>query len=98
VDTQATLPGGVHTSGFAGVQDYIRQRRQNDYVANLTRKLWSYALNRTPILSDEPVLERMRSQLPVDGYRFRSLVERIVTSPQFLNRRTPDSSTTAAAE
>jgi hypothetical protein len=40
----------------------------------------------------------MRSQLPVDGYRFRSLVERIVTSPQFLNRRTPDSSTTAAAE
>lgn len=98
VDTQAILPGGVQTSGFAGVQEYIRQRRQNDYVANLTRKLWSYALNRTPILSDEPVLERMRSQLPVDGYRFRSLVERIVTSPQFLNRRTPDSSTTHAAE
>ena len=98
VDTQAILPGGVNTSGFAGVQEYIRQRRQNDYVANLTRKLWSYALNRTPILSDEPVLERMRSQLPVDAYRFRSLVESIVTSPQFLNRRAPDSSTIHAAE
>ena len=39
------------------------------------------------------LLERMRAQLPANGYRFSSLVETIVTSPQFLNRRTPDSST-----
>ena len=29
----------------------------------------------------------MRTQLAADGYRFGSLVETIVTSPQFLNKR-----------
>jgi hypothetical protein len=70
-----------------GVQTYIRQRRQGDYLENFSRKLWSYALNRTPILPDEPALERVRAQLAAGGYRFSSLVETIVTSPQFLNRR-----------
>ena len=37
--TQALLPGGVQASGFAGVQEYIRQHRQNDYLDNLSRKL-----------------------------------------------------------
>jgi hypothetical protein len=40
-------------------------------------------------LSDEPTIERMQSQAALNGYRFNSLVEVIVTSPQFLNRRVP---------
>ncbi|MEO8100309.1 MAG: DUF1592 domain-containing protein [Acidobacteriota bacterium] len=87
VDTAALLPGGVQVSGFAGVRNYIEQRRQQGYVDNLTRKLWAYALSRTPILSDEELLARLRSQLASNGYRFSALIENIVTSPQFLNRR-----------
>ena len=33
----------------------------------------------------------MQTRLAANGYRFASLVETIVTSPQFLNRRNPDS-------
>jgi hypothetical protein len=32
----------------------------------------------------------MKAKLKANGYRFDSLVETIVTSPQFLNKRIPD--------
>jgi hypothetical protein len=70
-----------------GVQAYIKEKRQNDYLDNLSRKLLSYALGRTLILTDDPVVEKMKARLMADGYRFDSLVETIVSSPQFLNRR-----------
>jgi hypothetical protein len=87
VDTRATFPGGVEGSGLAGVQAYIRERRQNDFLDNLSRKLLAYALGRSLILSDEPLIEDMRNKLNTDGYRFGPIVEAIVTSPQFRNKR-----------
>ncbi|HSP67705.1 MAG TPA: DUF1592 domain-containing protein, partial [Bryobacteraceae bacterium] len=92
VDTDAVLPGGVHASGFADVQTYIRQHRENDYLDNLCRKLLSFALGRSLVISDDPLIERMRAQLEANAYRFSSLVESIVTSPQFLNIRITASS------
>jgi len=59
-------------------------------VGNLCRKLLAYALNRSLQLSDEPLVGRMETELTANGYRFDSLVETIVTSPQFLNRRIPE--------
>src|SRR5207244_5452889 len=91
VVTRADLPGGYERSGFEGVQDYIREHRQGDYIDNLSRKLLSYALSRSLIPSDDLLIERMRSQLAANGYRFSATVESIVTSPQFLNRRNADS-------
>jgi hypothetical protein len=41
------------------------------------------------MLSDEPAIEQMRAALTADHYRFDSLVQIIVTSPQFINRRSP---------
>ncbi len=87
VDTEAIFPGDVKESGVEGVQDYIRKYRQDAYLDNLSRKLLSYALSRTLILSDEPLVEQMRSRLAANGFRFSTLVESIVASPQFLNRR-----------
>ena len=87
VDTSATFPGGYEGSGLRGVQAYIKEKRQNDYLDNLSRKLLSYALERTLLLSDEPVVEKMKGRLTANGYRFDSLVETIVSSPQFLNKR-----------
>jgi hypothetical protein len=47
----------------------------------------AYALSRTLLLSDEPVIEQAQTNLKKNGYQFGSLVETIVTSPQFLYRR-----------
>jgi hypothetical protein len=91
VDTKADFPGGSQGSGVEGVEAYIREHRQNDYLDNLSRKLMAYALNRSLQLSDELTVQRIDSRLPANGYRFATLVETIVTSPQFLNRRNPDS-------
>ena len=88
IDPSATFPGGYAGSGFRGIQAYIREKRQNDYLDNLSRKLLSYSLSRTLQFSDEPLVEKMESRMAADGYRFDSLVETIVTSPQFLDKRT----------
>ena len=86
VDTTATFPGGSDGSGIQGVETYIREHRQADYLENLSRKLLAYALNRSLILSDELVVAEIQSKLAANGYRFSNLIETIVTSPQFLNR------------
>jgi hypothetical protein len=90
VDAHANFPGGGEGSGVEGVRAYIREHRQNDFIDNLSRKLLAYALGRSLMLSDELAVERMRSVVAANGYRFSQLVEAIVTSPQFTNRRRPD--------
>ncbi len=97
VDTSAVFPGGSQGAGMEGVETYIREHRQQGFVDNLCRKLLAYALNRSLQLSDESIVERMETKLPAKDYRFNSLVEAIVTSPQFLNKRNPDSPETPEA-
>ena len=87
VETNAVFPGGFQGSGLDGVLAYIQQHRENDYVDNIARKLLAYALGRSTVLSDEPLIETMKTRLAAADYRFDSLVETIVASPQFLNRR-----------
>ncbi|MEO8302088.1 MAG: DUF1592 domain-containing protein, partial [Rhizomicrobium sp.] len=90
VDNSATFPGGVDATGVAGLRSYIKEHRQDRYVENLSRKLLAYALNRSLQLSDESLVDKMKTGLTADGYRLRALVSAIVTSPQFLNKRAPE--------
>ena len=87
VDTEAVFPDGGQGTGFEGVLTYIHEHRENDYLENLSRKILAYALSRSLLLSDEPIVQRMQANLTEDGYRFGSLVMTVVTSPQFLNGR-----------
>ncbi|MGO9255762.1 MAG: DUF1592 domain-containing protein [Bryobacteraceae bacterium] len=90
VDASAVFPGGSQGAGFEGVETYIREHRQADYLDNLSRKMLAYALNRSLLLSDELTVQRIDTRLAANGYRFGSLVETVVTSPQFRNRRNPE--------
>jgi Protein of unknown function (DUF1592)/Protein of unknown function (DUF1588)/Protein of unknown function (DUF1587)/Protein of unknown function (DUF1585)/Protein of unknown function (DUF1595)/Planctomycete cytochrome C len=87
VDTKANFPGGDSGEGVAGLTDYIRRHRQQDFVDNLCRKLLAYALGRGLLLSDERLVRDMRVRLEANDFRFSSLVDTIVSSPQFLNKR-----------
>lgn len=87
VDAKAPFPGGADRSGMSGLKDFIRQQRQNDFLNNFNRKLLSYALGRTLQPSDDSILQEMQKRLTVGGYRFGTLVDTIVTSRQFRNRR-----------
>jgi hypothetical protein len=90
VDARAEFPGGVPGEGLDGIRAYIREHRQNDFVDNVCRKLFAYALGRSLALSDEPAVEEMRGKLAANQYRFDALIESIVTSPQFTMGRKPE--------
>jgi hypothetical protein len=83
VDTNVTYPGDISGVGLAGLQSFIREHRQQEFVNSISRKLLAYALDRSLQLSDESLIERMAAH----DLHFQSLIETIVTSPQFLNKR-----------
>lgn len=90
VDTSATFPDGSTGAGIDGLRTYISAKRQEDFLDNVCRKLLAYALGRSLILSDEPTVRTLRTKLAANGQRIGSLVEGIVTSPQFLHKRAPE--------
>ena len=90
VDTSAVFPGEVEAVGVPGLQQFIRDHRQDRFVDNLSRKLLAYGLGRSLQLSDESLVDRLNLHMANNGYRFGALVEAIVLSPQFLNRRAPE--------
>ncbi len=87
VDARGTFPGGIEGEGLEGIREYIREHRENDFVKGFTGKLLAYALGRSLALSDEPLIGEIGRELADDGYRFETVIERIVTSRQFLNKR-----------
>ncbi len=87
VVARVTFPDGSEGSGLDGLRRYISERRREEFVENLCRKLLAYALGRSLLPSDQSTLAAMRMRLSADGHRFGDLVEAIVTSPQFLNKR-----------
>ena len=89
VQTAAPFPDGRDRDGLEGLRAYLRERRQDDFVNTLCRKLLSYALGRSLQPSDRSTLEEMRARLAAENHAFGSLVDVIVTSPQFVNKRGP---------
>lgn len=89
IDVRATFPSGEEGSGVQGLQEYLRGRRQGDFVDNFCRKLLSFALGRTLLLSDEPLIDQLRETLVSHDYRMSSAIEAIVLSPQFLKAGHP---------
>ena len=87
VDVSATFPGGSNGAGFDGLRRYIRDHRQRDFIRNTSGKLVAYALGRSLARSDEPLIDEMATKLAAGGYKFNTLIDRIVTSRQFLTRR-----------
>ena len=87
VDARATFPGGVEGEGLPGMRQYIRDHREDDFVRGLFGKLLAYALGRSLTLSDELLVQEIDRKLAAAGYRFETVIESIVSSPQFLNKR-----------
>ena len=97
VDTAVTYPGGVNGVGFDGLRDFIHDHRQPEFLNNLSRKLLTYALDRSLQLSDEALVDTMQTNLAAQGDHFDALIETIVLSSQFRNKRIPMPPTTQLA-
>src|SRR5205823_1957851 len=81
VAAAAMFPDGKERDGLDGLRAYLRDRRQDDFVDYLCRKLLAYALGRSLVLSDRKAIDAMKAKLAADGYAFVSLAESVVTSP-----------------
>ncbi len=90
VDDRVEFPDGTEGHGIEGLRVYLQSQRRDDFLDHLCRQLLAYALGRSLMLSDDITLEKMRDDLEAGDYRFSRLMESIVTSPQFLNRRGRD--------
>ncbi len=87
VQTQATFPDGTTGSNLDDLRSYLKEHREQDFLDNLSRKLLAFGLGRTLLLSDDLLVDAMTQKLQDDQYKFGSLIESIVTSPQFQTRR-----------
>jgi hypothetical protein len=87
IDNLVRLPGGAEARGVPAFGRYLAARRKQDFTRTLCHKFLGYALGRSLQLSDGPLLEKMRADLPAHGYRLRALFELVAASPQFRNQR-----------
>jgi hypothetical protein len=86
VDTKAPFPTG-EKSGVSGLQAFLKTQRQSDFTGTFARKMLSYALGRTLLPSDDATLQELQQKLIANNYRFNTVIETIVQSKQFRNRR-----------
>ncbi|MFM7189031.1 MAG: DUF1592 domain-containing protein [Armatimonadota bacterium] len=98
VDTAAPFPGGIEKSGVAGLQEYIKGKRQQDFLDTFGRKLTTYALGRTLQPSDDNLLANIQTRLRTTDYKIGSMIEAIVTSRQFRYRRASTATNVASKE
>ncbi|MCA9084258.1 MAG: DUF1592 domain-containing protein [Planctomycetaceae bacterium] len=95
VSDVAEFPNGTEGTGVDGLRTYLVEHRLHEFTDNLCRKLVSFALSRTLILPDEILIEQLQQSKSAaeglnevsTGPRLGDLIEDIVTSPQFLNKR-----------
>lgn len=86
VDATGTLPSGKAFTGPAELKASLQTGR-DAFVKGLTDKLLTYALGRGLERADRPVVAAIAAKLPASNYRFGSLVQSIVESLPFQQRR-----------
>jgi hypothetical protein len=87
VQTRVEFPDGQEREGVAGLRAYLATERRGDFIASFNRRLLAYALGRSLLLSDEPLLEELGRGNDGEPLTFRTQIERIVLSPQFRRKR-----------
>jgi hypothetical protein len=84
IDVRATLKDQRSIDGVEGLLAYLREM-EPQVLKTMSRKLVGFALGRTVLLSDQPLVDKM---LAGGGEaRFSQLVAEIAASPQFRQRR-----------
>ena len=83
IDATSTLPDGTVVDGVDGIKAYIRETAPDAFAASLIEHLFAYALGRDVHHGDDEELAAILEHVRTNGYRMRSVIEGIVTSPSF---------------
>ena len=82
-DTRGALTGGIEFRGLLGLQNALVNKRRDQLVEQVTRKMLTYALGRQLAYFDESAIKRIIQQVEDDDRRLQTLVHAIVTSDTF---------------
>lgn len=94
IDANGRLNDGTEIAEFEGLNEYLL-RNEAVFNRTLCAKLLGFALGRSELASDRPLLDRMAAGLKSDN-RFSTLVAQIVSTDQFRFRRAEERMRAAA--
>lgn len=83
IDTHAKLADGTEFDGLNGLREYLLHQRSETFEHQFCRKLLGFALGRSVILSDQPLLGEIVAALPRNDHRIGTAIEQIILSRQF---------------
>lgn len=83
IDLRSKAPDGTELDGAAGLRRYLLTVKREAVTRQFCRKLLGYALGRSVILSDHPLIAEMQRQMRSHDNRIDAAVEAIVRSRQF---------------
>lgn len=86
IDAAGELPGGKRFTSPKELKAIIAARK-DDLAHNLTAKMLAYALGRQLEGYDEIVVDKLMETIAKDDYRMQTVVNQIVTSYPFTQRR-----------
>jgi len=90
IDTSGVLPDGSKFNG-PGELKKVLLTKKSQFTHTLTDRLLTYALGRGIERTDRCNLDSMTKSVENKGYKFSAIVEAVVTSPPFRERRGDES-------
>ena len=90
IDPRGVLTDATELNGVDGLRNYIVETRRSAFVRQFCKKLLGFALGRSVLLTDEPLLAEMEATLAANDYRTGAAIEVIVLSRQFREIRGVD--------
>lgn len=86
ISSSARLIDDRPLEGITGLVAFLNEEKQQKlFVRRLCRKVLGYALGRSVLPGDFPLLSEMESKLKSTDGRFSTIIDAIVTSPQFIH-------------
>ena len=89
IDASGVLPDGTRFEGPTGLRKVLLSRGE-EFVANVTEKLLTYALGRGAEYYDAPAIRKIVRESAPDDYSWSSLVTGIIKSTPFQMRRSKE--------
>ena len=85
IDAVSTLPDGQKVDGLEGIKKYILENQSDNVTRSVVEHLFAYANGRNITFADDDEIQRIVDGVIKDQYRFRSVVQGIVSSRSFLD-------------
>lgn len=84
INASSKMPDGTEIIGVGGLQSAMLTQ-EDLFLRSLVTKLLTYALGREPGLADQPAIQDIVRASKMEGYTIRSMIQQIVTTPQFVS-------------